>query len=115
LIRFAIFHERSITEDEVKDHTQCRLGKFLTSEKAKGLHQLKNSDRLINQVHPQVHRVGRELFKLAQDFNNKRIDPERYTKQSNELVETLKSSSGEVLDLLDGLIQEVEANPNMVC
>lgn len=115
LIRFAIFHERSITEDEVKDHTQCRLGKFLTSEKAKGLHQLKNSDRLINQAHPQVHRVGRELFKLAQDFNNKRIDPERYSKQSHELVETLKSSSGEVLDLLDGLIQEVEANPNMVC
>ncbi|MDR9425444.1 MAG: methyl-accepting chemotaxis protein [Marinobacter sp.] len=115
LIRFAIFHERSITEDEVKDHTQCRLGKFLNSEKAKGLHQLKNADRLVNQVHPQVHRVGRELFKLAQDFNNKRIDPERYSKQSHELVETLKSSSGEVLDLLDGLIQEVEANPNMVC
>jgi len=115
LIRFAIFHERSITEEEVKDHTQCRLGKFLSGDKSKGLHQLRNSDRLINQVHPQVHKVGRELFKLAQDYNNKRIDPERYTRQSHELVETLRSSSAEVLDLLDALIQEVEANPDMAC
>lgn len=115
LIRFAIFHERSITEEEVKDHTQCRLGKFLASDKAQGLDRLKNSDRLINQVHPQVHKVGRELFKLAQDFNNKRIDGERYARQSHELVDALKSSSAEVIDLLDALIQEVEAHPDMAC
>ncbi len=115
LIRFAIFHERSITEEEVKDHTQCRLGKFLASEKAKGLHQLKGADRLVNQVHPQVHKAGKELFRVAQDFNNKRIDPERYAQQSRALVDTLRSSSSEVLDLLDALIREVEANPDMVC
>ena len=115
LIRFAIFNEDAITEDEVKDHTQCRLGQFLASEKAKGLHQLKNSDRLINEVHPKVHKVGRELFKLAQEFHNKRIDPERYTAQSHELVDTLKASSSEVIDLLDALMREVEDHPDMAC
>jgi len=115
LIRFAMFHERSITEEEVKDHTQCRLGKFLASEQAKGLHQLHGADRLINQVHPQVHKTGKELFRVAQDFNNKRIDVERYSKVSSELVETLKSSSSEVLDLLDNMIQEVENNPALGC
>lgn len=34
LIRFAVFNESSITEAEVKDHTQCRLGNFLASDKA---------------------------------------------------------------------------------
>ena len=115
LIRFAIFNEDSITEEEVKDHTQCRLGKFLASDKARGLDQLKNSDRLINQVHPRVHQAGKELFKLAQDYHHKRIDPERYNVRSQELVETLKSSSAEVLDLLDALIAEVEAHPDLTC
>ena len=115
LVRFAIFNEDAITEEEVKDHTQCRLGKFLASDKARGLDQLKNTDRLTNQVHPRVHQAGRELFKLAQDYHQKRIDPERYNARSRELVEILKSSSAEVLDLLDALIAEVEAHPDMTC
>lgn len=33
LIRLAVCGEKTITEREVRDHTQCRLGQFLASEK----------------------------------------------------------------------------------
>ena len=115
LIRFAVFNENSITEAEVKDHTQCRLGHFLASEKAKPMHQLRSADRLVNQVHPQVHSAGRELYKTAQEFYQNRISSERYTELSRELVATLKLSSGEVINLLDDMIKEVLKRSDMGC
>ncbi|MBO1520445.1 methyl-accepting chemotaxis protein [Oceanisphaera pacifica] len=115
IIRYAIFNEDSIKEVEVRDHNQCRLGVFLASEDATGILKLSNADRLVNQVHPQVHAAGRELFKLAQDFNNKRIDPERYNQQSRELVHTLKSCSSEVLSLLDTMIVEIASSSDIAC
>ena len=115
LIRFAIFNENSITEAEVKDHTQCRLGHFLASDKAEPMQQLRSSDRLINVVHPQVHKAGRELYKTAQEFHNKRISFDRYSELSRELVATLKSSSDEVIDLLDDMIEEALKRGDMDC
>jgi len=109
LIRFAVFNERAITEDEVKDHTQCRLGKFLASEEARPLHQLRAADHLVKQVHPQVHSSGKALYKLATDFHNHRVDANRYAEQSRELVDTLKAASSEVLELLDEMIREVSS------
>lgn len=107
LIRFAIFNEKSITEDEVKDHTQCRLGTFLASDNARSLHQLRSAGRLINLAHPKVHKTGKELYETAQDFHKKHISYERFAECSRELVATLKSSSDEVLELLDDMIDEV--------
>jgi len=115
IIRYAIFNDRSITEDEVKDHNQCNLGRFLASDKAKRVLQLRNADRLVSEAHPKVHSAGRELFKLAQDYNNNRIGPERYSQQSRALMDTLKSSSEEVLDLLDALIAEIASEPDLTC
>lgn len=115
LIRFAVFHENSITEAEVKDHTQCRLGHFLASEKARPMHQLRSAERLVNVVHPQVHSAGRELYKTAQEFHQKRISSDRYTELTRELVATLKSSSGEVINLLDDMIEEVMKRGDMGC
>ncbi|MCK0163576.1 methyl-accepting chemotaxis protein [Marinobacter sp. S6332] len=110
IIRFAIFGEKTITEDEIKDHNECRLGQFLISEKAKGVLKLSSAERLIKEAHPKVHAVGRELFKLAQDFNSSRIDPDNYNAQSQELMSKLKSSSLEVIELLDALITETTAS-----
>lgn len=107
LIRYAVFNENSITENEVRDHTQCRLGLYLGSEEAKPMYNLQAADRLINHAHPQVHKAGRELYKAATDYHANKLSPERYTNISQELVETLKASSGEVVELLDRMIAEV--------
>ncbi|WP_426375606.1 methyl-accepting chemotaxis protein [Marinobacter sp. VGCF2001] len=107
LIRFAIFNENAISEAEVKDHTQCRLGQFLAGDDAKPMHQLRSADRLVSVAHPQVHRTGRELFKLALAFHQKKISTDEYAKQSRELVTSLNAASTEVLELLDDMISEV--------
>ncbi|MGP9832831.1 methyl-accepting chemotaxis protein [Marinobacter alkaliphilus] len=115
LIRFAVFAENTITEAEVKDHTQCRLGTFLASEQAKPMHQLRNAQRLIDEMHPQVHRAGRELYKAASDYHAQRMTTEKYAQLSRDLVQTLRASSAEVLALLDGMISEVLERGDMGC
>ncbi|WP_372966178.1 methyl-accepting chemotaxis protein [Marinobacter sp.] len=107
LIRYAVFNEKSITETEVKDHTQCRLGTFLASEGAKPMHTLRSAERLVKQVHPKVHSIGKELYQAATDYHAQRLSKERYSALSQELVEALKASSDEVVDLLDDMIAEV--------
>ncbi len=37
VIRFALFGQTSLSEAELKDHTQCRLGKFLDSERGQSV------------------------------------------------------------------------------
>lgn len=111
LIRYAVFNENSITENEVRDHTQCRLGTFLGSEEAKPMHSLQAADRLINHAHFEVHNAGKELYKAATDYYENKLSSERYTSVSQELVETLKASSNEVIMLLDQMIAELRQAP----
>ena len=108
LIRFAMFNEKSITEDEVKDHTQCRLGAFLASDGSEPARKLRSADRLISQAHPKVHEVGRKLYKAAVEFQSGRSSgQEVYRDVFHDLVDSLKASSDEVIDLLDSMIQEI--------
>lgn len=115
IIQYAIFNESTITENEVRDHRQCRLGIFLASDDAKDIINLKDAEELIKEEHPKVHTAGRELFKLAQDFNNKRIDPERYNIESKDLMASLKLASINVIKLLDAMIAEIATRADIEC
>ncbi|KPQ29010.1 MAG: methyl-accepting chemotaxis protein [Marinobacter excellens HL-55] len=115
LVRFSVFGENSITEAEVKDHTQCKLGVFLASEQGLGVHRLRDADQLVNQAHPRVHKAGSELYKAAVEFHAKRISAERYAELSGALVPALKLASTEVISLLDTMIDEVTRRGDMGC
>lgn len=107
LVRLAIFNESAITEAEVKDHTQCRLGKFLASDEAGLLKDLRDAHQLIHEAHPKVHEIGRKLYQLATEYRNQRIEKERYAQESKRLVHELKSASKDVLAYLDQLLGQL--------
>lgn len=107
IIRYAIFNEPVISTAEVRDHTQCRLGEFLRSQQGQAIQRLEGADRLINQSHPQVHRVGRELYEAAQVFYSGKQKGDEYTQASAKLVGSLNHSSEEVVALLDDMITQL--------
>jgi methyl-accepting chemotaxis protein len=101
LVRYAVFDQQGLKEEEVKDHTQCRLGKFLETDMASFIHDSSEGVRLVEQAHPRVHAIGRELYQLARSYHDGKVDESRYVARVSELTEALKASSSEVLGLLD--------------
>ncbi|RUO73662.1 methyl-accepting chemotaxis protein [Idiomarina seosinensis] len=97
VIRYAIFGQTSLTDAELKDHTQCRLGKFLDSRHGQELLSDKpNFSELYNNVHPKVHQLGREIFAQAkQNVGHDRLEA---------MVEELIATSDRVVGLLDEFI-----------
>lgn len=97
VIRFALFGQTSLSEAELKDHTQCRLGKFLDSERGQSLLSDKpNFSELYNEVHPKVHQLGREIFSKAKSgARHDELEP---------MVEELIAISDRVVGLLNELI-----------
>ena len=97
VIRFALFGEDSMPESELKDHNQCRLGIFLNSEKAQQFQHHPLFPELYSQVHPEVHRLGKEIYNSAK------------RKESTEVlqieVDKLIDSSNRVLAILDELVK----------
>jgi hypothetical protein len=66
VVRYAMFGQTSLSEGELKDHTQCRLGKFLDSDRGQSLLANKPSfPELYSNIHPKVHQLGlKSLLKL---------------------------------------------------
>lgn len=97
VIRFALFGQTTLTDAELSDHTQCRLGKLLESEHGQQLLANKPSfSELYEQVHPRVHALGREIFaKAKQGAGEDVIEP---------MVEELITLSDRVVGLLDEFI-----------
>lgn len=60
--RFALFKLNTLHENELKDHTQCRLGKFLSSNKGQHLRNHPRFIELVNDVHPKIHSAGINIF-----------------------------------------------------
>lgn len=108
LVRLAIFNESAITEAEVTDHTQCRLGKFLASDEGRLVQELRESHQLIHEAHPKVHDVGRKLYLLAMEYRRQRIEKDHYAQESGRLVHELKSASKDVLACLDQLLGQIQ-------
>lgn len=97
VIRFALFHEESIKQEELKDHTQCRLGKFLISDAGQALADHPRFNELYNEVHPKVHKTGIEIYQKA----NKNHDLQQIRKSVEELI----GYSDHVLEILDDIIR----------
>jgi len=99
VIRYALFNQTSLTEGELKDHTQCRLGKFLDSDRGQTMLAGKNNfAELYNHVHPKVHQLGRDIFNNAKQGNHhEALEP---------MIEELIATSDRVVGLLDEFISD---------
>jgi methyl-accepting chemotaxis protein len=97
VIRFALFGQNSIKESELKDHTQCRLGKFLMSDEGQSLSSRSRFKELYEDIHPKVHAKGIEIYKLAQGG----AEPESLQGAVEELI----ALSDGVLNILTDFIQ----------
>lgn len=98
VIRHALYNENTLSSGELKDHTQCRLGKFLDSDSGKSLNRLNRFQELYSDIHPKVHQKGIQLYKSAQ---NKGINRERELKEE---AEQLIGLSDQVIEILDSFI-----------
>lgn len=97
VIRFVLFNESSIKESELKDHTQCRLGKFLDSQQGSGYRNHPRFSELHDTLHPKVHAVGIEIYSKAKghsDADALKVD-----------VEHLLTLSDQVVGILDELVR----------
>lgn len=99
VVRFAVYGENSIREEELKDHTQCRLGKFLNSPAGQKYRNEPLFSELYDNIHPQVHKVGIALYKEASQKG--RDQNQRIKEEAEKLIELSK----QVLDILDSFIK----------
>jgi len=100
VIRYALHKEKSLQSQELNDHTQCRLGRFLGSDEGQ---QFSNNPRfrdLMDQLHPQVHKTGIELYKKSDTV---KVNRELVLKEE---AEHLLKLSDKVLDILDDFIHQ---------
>ena len=88
---------RQMREDELKDHTQCRLGKwyYTLGQSHYGRHP---AFKAIEAPHTRVHSLGREI---AEDVANHRLDA------ANNKLEELEGLSIQLFELFDKLAEDV--------
>lgn len=96
VIRFVLFGEQSLAPDELKSHLECRLGKFLGSQKGQSYKSHSRFEFLFSDAHPKVHQTGIEIYRLAQSKGNR--------EELEQQVQALIKYSDQVLDVLDELI-----------
>ena len=94
VIRQALHGEAALGSNELKDHTQCRLGRFLDSEEGKALSGHRRFSELYNDIHPKVHELGIAIAKGAERGSEQQLA---------EKVEALLTYSDSVLGILDEL------------
>ncbi len=97
VIRFALFNQNNMKESELKDHTQCRLGQFLESDKAQTYKGMPRFKELYDNVHPKVHSAGIKIYnqaKTKKDFSSIQSD-----------VDELLMLSETVISILDELLK----------
>lgn len=110
LVRFAIFNQKTLSTNEVKDHHNCKLGQFLSTDMAKTIATTREGRDLIETIHPKVHELGRQLYNLADSYHNQKVSPEQYISQSTPLVEDLRQASSVVQQQLNIVRDQLTAN-----
>ncbi len=99
VVRYAVYGENSIRQEELKDHNQCRLGKFLNSPAGQKYKNEPLFTELYANIHPQVHKVGIALYNEASQSG--RAQTHRIKDEAEKLIELSK----QVLDILDSFIK----------
>ncbi len=94
IIKKSIFNDSSFQKSDLKDHNQCRLGKFLNSERGLAYQSHQNYNLLKDDLHIKVHQKGMHIIELSSknNFDNHLIEKE---------IEELISLSNRVIDILD--------------
>ena len=100
VIRYAVHNEHSLQSEELKDHTQCRLGRYLNSAEGQQFRSNSHYRELIEEVHPQVHQFGIALYNKA---SQKSLNIEEELKAE---AEQLLRLSEQVLNILDDFINQ---------
>tara|TARA_R110002167_G_scaffold44413_8_gene133630 strand:- start:1655 stop:2977 length:1323 start_codon:yes stop_codon:yes gene_type:complete len=101
VIRYVLHKERTLQPQELKDHTQCRLGLFLNSHEGEKFANHPKFNELVNVIHPQVHNTGISLYTKSEELG--------IHKESNLKIETenLLQLSDNVIDILDDFILQI--------
>jgi len=102
LFRFAVFGEHSLTEQELKDHHQCRLGKYLDGPGASQLRAANGFDYLYSKLHPRVHEAGIRLYRSAASTARGQV-----TDQVRREADELLALSDEVVSILDSMLEQI--------
>jgi len=103
LYRFAIYGEMTLTENELKDHHQCRLGKYLDGPGGDLLKNLPDFEYLYQQLHPKVHKTGIDLYKVAALTSGGVI-----TEAQQKAADTLMGLSVDVITILDKMLEQLD-------
>ena len=86
-----------IAEDELKDHTQCRLGRWYYGEGGRR-HGAAQAFRAMEAPHQRVHALAREIWTLAREGR---------TEEALERLQQMDGLSAELVGLLDELRAEM--------
>ena len=100
VIRYALHKEQSLQSQELLDHMQCRLGRYLNSIDGQKFKSNTRYRELVEELHPQVHQSGIALY-------NKSSQPK--LNKENELkaeAEHLLGLSDQVVRILDDFINQ---------
>lgn len=88
---------KNLTENELKDHTQCRLGKWYYS-KGKELFGHLDAFRNIEADHIRVHEIGKEIAQLS--LNGQSV-------QARQKIDELEEKSAHLFRYINELLDEV--------
>jgi methyl-accepting chemotaxis protein len=102
VLRFAIYKQACLEPGELKDHTQCRLGKFLMSERGQAYAGDPRFNLLYTTIHPKVHKTGLEICERSK----LKMQDTAYLAQA---AEELIALSEQVCGILDELADSCAA------
>lgn len=97
VVRQAVYGEKTLDDAELKDHTQCRLGRFLDAETGQQFASHPRYSELYDDLHPKVHKLGIEITRNSKQSNQ----------EQREKIEALLAYSDSVIGVLDELKRSI--------
>jgi len=95
-----VMGQETIPEDELKDHTQCRLGQWYYN---KGMTHFSGNEAFQRMEHPhaRVHEIGKEIAQLSLQGQ---------TEAACQKMDEMNEVSSQLFDQIDELLKEVNSS-----